>query len=146
MSTVGVIASCALNHLWGCILFLLLPLFCPHSEPCLMAFVLLQREFRLKITICYSAWPLAMAGSWCQRSDIIRLMTNKPSVIPAPPGQRAPYFTTQLSVKWPNRLYRLSSDEDRMKCSVLLHFSFISGHQTASAAAHFHQFTSLAEF
>lgn len=62
-----------------------------------MAFVLLQREFRLKITICYSERPFAMVGSWCQSSDIIRLMTNKPSEIPAPPGQRAHYFSTQLS-------------------------------------------------
>lgn len=88
--------SCALNHLWGCIVFPLLPLFCPHSEPYLMAFILLQREFRLKITICYSAQPFAMAGSGCQSSDIIRMMTNKPFEIPEAPGQRAPYFSTEL--------------------------------------------------
>lgn len=139
-----VLVSCALNHLWGSILFLFLPLFCPHSEPYLMSFVLLQREFRLKITICCSARPFAMAGSWWS-CDIIRVMSNKPSEIPAPPGQRAPYFSTQLIVKWPNRLYRLSSDEDRIKCAVLLHFTFISGHQAASAAAHFHQFISFTE-
>lgn len=42
-------------------------------------------------TLCYG-WVLVSS------SDIIRLMTNKPFEIPAPPGQRAPYFSTQLSV------------------------------------------------